>query len=529
MSRVSQHLLRIDGRYYYRQRVPLDLVSIFNRKEIRKALGTACPKMARRIANRLRGIVDSQFNDFRKMSEDEQKWKDKSLELQAKIIAIQKEIIKEKGITLDLRTQVNASDLLAREKENDELALQKAEAEKTVEHLTGALTHLAKATTDETHEKLYSEYLEQTINEDIQNKTKADMTEEERANLESVVRHKTAGMNIWLLTVGDKPIDTYTRDDVRKYKWYAEKLPNNLGKSPSHKDMTADQLIELPNKKYGQQTLKKQFGYIKSVFNTAAREIPTLNLRIFDGITLNGLAPESRKVWTIEQLCDLFNSPIWTGRKGRDHRQTYHEGKNFYKDVYFWMPILGIYTGMRREELCKLRVADFQERDGIPFITVNDEFGRLKTGSSIREVPIHPDLYQFGLKDLLMAAKEDKDGRIFFELKRGPLYKWGEQYSKEFGIYRKKVGIYEHLRDFHALRHTFASYLYDSTREILQISAICGHSLDEIDDLGKLKGKGFTVQTTNYIHIDLKSKYEAIQQLRFDGLDLSHLAKKGRR
>jgi len=541
MARINQNLLRLDGRYYYRQRVPLDLVSTLNRKQIKKALGTACPRQAKVMAVKIRGAVDKLFdsvrivsNDNDKINElltDEQKklfenkdWKSLQHELMKDIMGAQGTLIKAKDKNSQLEKEIF-------EFEKKELEGKKDRAEQVVQNLSQTLVNMSSQSQPPQTSQMASEPVKKEPTKPFSHYVDV-FYEEQRLDgaSQEKLRHYKAAFKMFIFLVGDKAIDEYTRQEFLTYKKNAKNISANFARSDKRiQKCTIEQALKFPGDKYTQTTLKKHFNYVTTVFRAAAREVPTVNLSIYEDIRMAGRESDKRAVWTTEELQELFSTPIWTGRKGRIHRHTYHKGNKFFKDEYFWMPLIAIYTGMRVEEICKLRVEDIKEEDGVPYIDVTWGERRLKTLSSIRQVPIHPDLYKYGFQELIDAAKREKEDRIFFKLNKGTQGKYSEYYSKDFGAYCEKVGIYQKWRDFHAFRHTFASYLYDSTREILQISAICGHSAKEIDDIGNLKGKGFNVQTTDYIHIDLKSKYEAIKKLSFPGLDLSHLEKHGDR
>jgi len=56
----------------------------------------------------------------------------------------------------------------------------------------------------------------------------------------------------------------------------------------------------------------------------------------------------------------------------------------------FWLPVLGLFTGCRIEELCQLHCSDVIQYDGIWCLDINDEGEkRLKNKSSKRVVPLH--------------------------------------------------------------------------------------------------------------------------------------------
>ena len=62
------------------------------------------------------------------------------------------------------------------------------------------------------------------------------------------------------------------------------------------------------------------------------------------------------------------------------------------KAANFWIPLLGLYTGARLEELCQLLVEDVVKRDGIWCLDMRDDNAErksVKTGER-RIVPLHP-------------------------------------------------------------------------------------------------------------------------------------------
>ena len=63
--------------------------------------------------------------------------------------------------------------------------------------------------------------------------------------------------------------------------------------------------------------------------------------------------------------------------------------------IDFWMPLIGLYTGMRIEEVCQLYVSDLKLMDGIWCLDVNqDKPDKSVKTSERRIVPLHPFLVQ---------------------------------------------------------------------------------------------------------------------------------------
>ena len=75
-----------------------------------------------------------------------------------------------------------------------------------------------------------------------------------------------------------------------------------------------------------------------------------------------------------------------------------------------WLPLLGLYTAARINELAQLRTADISDR-----IRITDEGPgqRLKNSASRREVPIHPELKSRGFLQLVERRKRAEQEWLF--------------------------------------------------------------------------------------------------------------------
>ncbi len=90
-----------------------------------------------------------------------------------------------------------------------------------------------------------------------------------------------------------------------------------------------------------------------------------------------------------------------------------------------WVPWILSLTGARVNEITQLRGQDVRERDGIAFIRITPEAGRVKTGR-YRDVPIHPALMAQGFARFVEARGR---GPLFYNPARSsgsdqnPIYK----------------------------------------------------------------------------------------------------------
>ena len=91
-------------------------------------------------------------------------------------------------------------------------------------------------------------------------------------------------------------------------------------------------------------------------------------------------------------------------------------------------------------------------------ICSDDEFStkRLKTSSSHRRIPIHPELIRLGLLDYVQMLKEGQSDRLFPKLVENVNNQYTAAFSKWFGRYlRGTIGITDKRKTFHSFRHGF--------------------------------------------------------------------------
>lgn len=350
------------------------------------------------------------------------------------------------------------------------------------------------------------------------------------SNIQVQTQHQIrARASMFHRLVGDKPITEYGRSDVLAYRDLLVQLPDTLGKSPKDASRPLAEIIAREGPRLSRETAKKHFETVVACFRTAARHHPAYGLyldALFEGIEVGGEAPEKRNYWQSNDLIKLFGSPVWRGRKGRALAASYQPGPHLLRDALFWLPLIAIYSGLRLEEIAKLRAADIFVQDGVTVIDLNEVLGRLKSRNSFRLVPIHPELVRMGLVDL--AAGLPPDARLFPDLVRGGVnLKFGHNFSRDFSRYRKQVDVYKRWQDFHSFRHTFASALYDAcNKDLLLVARVCGHTPQELSEFVEIRGldsKVLKVETPTYIHGTLKDMDDAIGRVAYPGLDLSHL------
>src|SRR5262249_40853088 len=143
----------------------------------------------------------------------------------------------------------------------------------------------------------------------------------------------------------------------------------------------------------------------------------------------------------------------------------------------FWIPRLALYTGARANELCGLLVRDVKPIDGVPCMVVEDsEVRTLKTASSTRRIPVHPELLRLGFLGFVERQREAGQTRLFPELTVGKYGSASAQYSKRFGRVLRSIGITDKRKVLHSARHTVKDRLRAAQVPADIQNAILGHA-----------------------------------------------------
>jgi integrase len=173
-----------------------------------------------------------------------------------------------------------------------------------------------------------------------------------------------------------------------------------------------------------------------------------------------------------------------------------------------WLPLLGLWTGARLEELGGLRVEDVKQEGSIPYIFIRATDGRrLKNKGSERRVPSHPALISAGFLDYVTERRRAGDTLLFPELRADAHGKRTRMWGKRFARHVRLVcGVTDKRKaSFHSLRHSFV----DAARAVMieeHRHTITGHSGGGV---GRMYGTS----------VPLSVLAESMARVRFEGLE----------
>lgn len=305
------------------------------------------------------------------------------------------------------------------------------------------------------------------------------------------------------------PIRSITKSHVREFKDAMLRFPSRLGRMSKFKNKTVPQLLEHVEKHPDTQCLSprtvndKALGAVAAVLSYATRNgylehNPASGIKV----EVSKVAKNRRLSYSVDDLNKIFRFPIYT----TGERPAGGAG-----EAAYWLPLLAAFTGARLEELGQLDVEDIKKERGVTFIDITNLDGQkhIKTESSKRRVPIHPELVRLGF---LQYVKEFDSGRLFPRVVSS-VDKLTAPFSKWWGNYARKHGITDKRKVFHSFRHAAKDALREGGVEEQISDAITGHA-------ALTEGRKYGSQG-----VPITRLAEGVAKLTYPGLELSHLFK----
>ena len=336
----------------------------------------------------------------------------------------------------------------------------------------------------------------------------------------------TSAYNLLIDVIGDKPITHLSQDDANHFVDVVQQLPPNRNKVAAYRGRSIDEVLkirrdleETENRKrklnsdapyipadfsMSPRTIDKHISILGTFFKWAIGKGYVHGKNVFEGQKIQTTAQReadteaARQPFSDADLQKIFSPESYRTRKSP------HE---------FWFPLIGLFSGLRLNEIAQLYLTDIAEVNGIWTFDINKNAPdkKLKNVTSRRLVPVHPQLLALGFLEFLEDMKKLGKPRMFSQLSyvEGS---YGRQPGRSFADYLTSIGITEKEKVFHSFRHTFndnlkqVALLADEAR-----SELMGHAHQSINA---------NVYASTH---RLTNKRQFINQLRFDGLTLDDL------
>jgi integrase len=230
---------------------------------------------------------------------------------------------------------------------------------------------------------------------------------------------------------------------------------------------------------------------------------------------------DKRQPFTPKQLQAIFTAPLYTGCQDDDYGYA-KPGEARPRRGRFWVPLIGLFSGMRLNEICQMNTEDVRVIDGtLCFVVTADAIKgtddkRLKTGSSERVIPVHPMLLATGFEGYVSEQRRKRNAKLFPELTLAKTGYYSDVFSKWFRRFLQKTGASAGRTCFHSFRHNFRDALREARvdRELaLALGGWAGDNGDMGSESAEFYGRGFRASTL----------LEAISKVSYPELNLGHL------
>jgi integrase len=230
----------------------------------------------------------------------------------------------------------------------------------------------------------------------------------------------------------------------------------------------------------GTATLEKAFNAVRALIDWMVQE-EVIEKNISEGLLKapqdKRRANEKRKVFDTEDLTKLVGGLLEASTQGvlagRPER--------------FWVPLIGLYSGARLNEICQLHTGDIVQVEGVWCFRIEgdeDEEGnetkRTKNTASVRTVPLHPTLIDLGIIEYHQRMVKTGEPRLWMNLKKGArgydknFSNWFRGTTNSKGFLRVFV-TEDKQKNFHSFRHTFINALKQLEVQETVITELVGH------------------------------------------------------
>ncbi|MDP5217861.1 site-specific integrase [Ruegeria sp. 2205SS24-7] len=266
----------------------------------------------------------------------------------------------------------------------------------------------------------------------------------------------------------DKPPALMTKADAQKVKDVLLRLPKNRNKAALTRDLTLDEMLELKGVDIISARTVNAYMSAMQTFSKWAVDNGYATENYFTGMRVKvskKINDQKREAFSTEQLRTLF------------HHLTEDPDGLVRKDEHKWGTLIGMFSGMRLNEVAQLEVKDIKQVDGVWCIDVTedgDNNKRIKNASSQRRVPVHQRLIDCGLLEFVEAQQ---DTRLFPRLTYSAQNGYGRNIGRWFNekllpaLDMKQPGLV-----YHSLRHSMITRLNQSDVQDTRVKAIVGHS-----------------------------------------------------
>lgn len=497
---MADHLIRKGATYYYRRRVPADLIATYKRPEYVLSLRTKDRREAERLVRKVDVEVDELFERLRhpqpsddmgvrmtpQYDPDTDTWSDKPANttpqydpLTGKWVAVRIPTAAE--AEEQARIQAECEEEAFRNSAQDDAeqeAWEAKQARKALkrERLLADVANIVRSVIGATlQHSPAAPPVKPHLTKPATKSTQPASAPEKRTLTPTGGKSMHAIMRLWANE--KRPVPRTVETAERALNRFRD-LMGDIEVPAVTKAHIVDFKDKLVAEGHSVNTVNKTLNYMGIMFNHAIGQAwidtdPAKGVRIAVKKKPKG---SGRVPFSEAALNGIFSHPIYT----EGSRPQLGAG-----EAAYWLPLLGLYTGARIEELCQLAPKDIKQekyRDSkgreqtawVMHITGTGEGQGVKNTGSDRRIPIHAELQKLGF---IKYAQTQKGKRIFPLLRADKAGyeapRWSVWWHKEM---RKAGAITGRNMVFHSLRHSFKDICRECGISKELADAIQGHS-----------------------------------------------------
>lgn len=319
---------------------------------------------------------------------------------------------------------------------------------------------------------------------------------------------------------GDRHVSDYGKADMAAYKRGLKEYPANAAKLyPGVKFKT---VIER-NRQDGHPTLnsntiRSKLGFL-AVFGRWLED----NEDNVDASNFATSLPkrddrERMEPFSLDDVRRILNSSAFVGCLSANNYQK--PGLVKVRDWRFWMTLIAAFTGARVNEIVQMDITDLRLEGDIWAFDITDEGDgqSLKTITSKRLLPVHPQLIELGLLDYRDGLVARGATSLFQDVPVGrngrrseAAGRWFRKFLQRIGVKSKEPGK---LGGSHRWRHTLTDELRRVDVDTYNISATLGHRIN----IARM-----TSEYGRAMDMSLSKRLEFLSKASYPGVDFDRL------
>lgn len=296
-------------------------------------------------------------------------------------------------------------------------------------------------------------------------------TAEKKAGWTDKTKMEVAGVFRLLVDIlGDIDVSTITRPILIQLRSSLLRVPPNYYKKNPGKSVR-EVLKSSTESGISSKSVNKHMSRIGSLLKYCQEQgmianNPATDLQIVD----KQRADQERNPYSLDDIKNIVsNLPLSGERPER-----------------YWIPLIGLYSGMRLAEMCQLHVEDIIMVDGCWCFDINDAGTKqLKNDASIRVIPVHPKLIELGLIKYVHAMRNANHPRLWMNLSYIHLHGYTNTFGKWYQRFNREYVTDDLKRVFHSMRHTVTDTLKQAGELETVIAELVGHSNGGSETMGR--------------------------------------------